>query len=48
VVTITGIADGAAWERLALRSQKGDLQPWMRELDHSRHEVTGKILLPVE
>jgi hypothetical protein len=48
VVTITGIADGAAWERLATRTQTGDLQPWMRELDNLRHEVTGKILLPVE
>ena len=48
VVTITGIADGAAWERLARRVQTGDLQPWMRELDDLRHDVTGKILLPVE
>ncbi len=48
VVTLTGIADGAAWERLARRAQRGDLAPWMRELDNLRHEVTGKILLPVE
>ena len=48
VVTITGIADGAAWERLARRAQIGDLQPWMRELDNLRHDVTGKILLPVD
>ena len=48
VVTITGITDGAAWERLARRAQTGDLQPWMRELDNLRHEVTGKIMLPVE
>ncbi len=48
VVTITGIADGAAWERLARRAQIGDLQPWMHELDNLRHEVRGKILLPVE
>ncbi len=47
VVTITGIADGAAWESLARRAQSGDLRPWMRELDTLRHEVTGKILLPV-
>ena len=46
VVTITGIADGAAWESLARRAQSGDLRPWMRELDTMRHEVTGKILLP--
>ena len=48
VVTITGIVDGAAWERLARRTQSGDLKPWMRELDHLRHDVTGKILLPVD
>ncbi|HEX3284056.1 MAG TPA: hypothetical protein VHT50_05195 [Mycobacterium sp.] len=48
VVTITGIADGAAWERLALRAQTGDLAPWMRELDSLRHDVTGKMLLPVD
>jgi len=48
VVTITGITDGSAWERLAHRVQSGDLQPWMRELDTMRHDVTGKILLPVE
>src|ERR1700739_3641707 len=34
VVPITGIADGAAWERLARRTQTGDLKPWMRELDN--------------
>ena len=48
VVTITGVTDGAAWESLALRSQNGDLTPWLRELDNLRHDVTGKILLPVE
>src|SRR5271166_1259998 len=47
VVTITGITDGAAWENLARRAQSGDLRPWMRELDNLRHEVTGKLLLPV-
>ena len=48
VVTITGITDGAAWESLARRVQTGDLQNWMRELDSLRHDVIGKILLPVE
>jgi hypothetical protein len=47
VVTITGIVDGAAWEELDRRTRTGDLKPWMRELDHLRHDVTGKILLPV-
>ena len=30
VVTVTAVRDGAAWERLALRVQQGDLQKWMR------------------
>ena len=47
VVTITAISDGAAWESLVQRAQTGDLRPWMRELDNLRHEVTGKLLLPV-
>ena len=47
VVTITAISDGAAWESLVHRAQTGDLRPWMRELDNLRHEVTGKLLLPV-
>src|SRR6201987_1275916 len=48
VVTVTAIADGAAWESLARRAQRGDLAPWMCELDNLLTEVTGKILLPVE
>jgi hypothetical protein len=48
VVTITGIADGSAWESLVDRTQSGDLRPWMRELDNMRHEATGKLLLPVK
>ncbi|SOJ55508.1 hypothetical protein MSIMFB_02993 [Mycobacterium simulans] len=47
VVTITAIRDGAAWERLALRVQKGDLQKWMRDLDELRHEVEAKLLVPL-
>lgn len=46
VVTITGIVDGA-WEDLAHRIQSGDLQKFMRELDELRHDVEGKLLLPV-
>jgi hypothetical protein len=46
VVTVTGIADGA-WEELARRIQSGDLQKFMRELDELRHDVEGKLLLPV-
>ena len=46
VVTVTGIADGA-WEDLARRIQSGDLQKFMRELDELRHDVEGKLMLPV-
>ncbi len=48
VITITAIRDGAAWERLARRIQGGDLQGWMREVDTLRHDVTGKLLLPLK
>jgi hypothetical protein len=47
VVTVTGIRDGAAWERLVKRIQSGDLQSYMHDLDTLRHDVEGKILLPV-
>ncbi len=47
VVTITAIKGGAAWERLARRVQKGDLQPWIRGLDELRHEVEAKLLVPL-
>src|SRR5689334_23853846 len=45
VVTVTAVRDGAAWERLALRIQQGDLQTWMRGLDELRHEVEAKLLV---
>ena len=47
VVTITGVRDAAAWERLGTRLQRGDLQDWVRGVDALRHDVTGKILIPV-
>jgi hypothetical protein len=48
VVTITALRDGAAYERLARRVQLGDLRSWSAEVDRARHEVHGKVLLPVE
>src|SRR5262245_11682763 len=48
VVTITGLRDGAAYERLATRVQQGDLRSWAADVDRFRHEVEGKILLPVD
>jgi len=47
VVTVTAVRDGSAWERLALRIQKGDLQKWMRDLDELRHDVEAKLLVPL-
>jgi len=47
VITVTAVRDGAAWERLTKRVQKGDLQKWMRNLDELRHEVDAKLLVPL-
>ena len=47
VVTVTAVRDGAAWERLALRVQTGDLRTWMRDLDDLRHDVEAKLLMPL-
>jgi hypothetical protein len=45
VVTVTAVRDGAAWERLARRIQRGDLRQWMRDLDALRHDVAAKLLV---
>ena len=47
VVTITALRDGAAWEDLARRVQRGDLQKWARRVDELRHDVRGKLLFGV-
>ena len=47
VVTVTAVRDGPAWERLAVRIQKGDLKQWVRELDELRHDVEAKLLVPL-
>ncbi len=47
-VSITGLRDGAAYERLARRVQNGDLRSWAADADRLRHEVKGKLLLPVD
>ena len=47
VVTVTAVRDGAAWERMALRVQKGDLRKWMRDVDELRHDVEAKLLVPL-
>ena len=47
VVTVTGVADAAAWGRLVDRIHRGDLQTWMRDLDLLRHDVTGTLQVPL-
>lgn len=47
VVTVTALADGAAWERHARRLEDGDLRSWARELDAMRHGSWSKLLAPV-
>jgi hypothetical protein len=48
VVTLTALRDGAAYERLATRVQRGDLRAWAADVDRYRHEVHGKVLLAVD
>jgi hypothetical protein len=48
VVTITALRDGGAYERLTQRVQRGNLRAWAADVDRFRHEVDGKILVPVE
>jgi hypothetical protein len=46
-VTITAINDGAAWEELARRVQRGDLSEWAHEADRLRYHVDAALLAPV-
>jgi hypothetical protein len=48
VVTLTALADGAAWERLARRVQHGDLRDWVREVDSCRHDVQARLLMALD
>lgn len=47
-VTITALADGSAWERLADRVANGDLRDWARAVDEHRHDVQGRLMMPLE
>jgi hypothetical protein len=47
VVTVTGVRDGAAWERLARRVQRSDLRQWIRDVDELRYDVDAKLLVPL-
>jgi hypothetical protein len=46
--SITAFANGDAYERVARRIQSGDLRSWAADADGMRHEVKGKLLLPVD
>jgi hypothetical protein len=46
--SITAFANGDAYERVARRIQSGDLRGWAADVDGMRHEVKGKLLLPVD
>lgn len=47
VITYTWLRDGAAWEKLVKRVDSGDLKSLTEKLDGFRHEVEGKLLIPV-
>ena len=47
VLTLTAVKDGAAWERLVTRMQRGDLAQHVADLDEMRHRVEQKTLIPV-
>ena len=46
-VTITALRDGNAYEKLACSVQDGPLRAWAAHADTLRHDVTGKIVLPL-
>jgi hypothetical protein len=43
-VTVTAVADGAAWAGLADRVARGDLRSWARRLDALQHESRGRVM----
>jgi hypothetical protein len=47
-VTVTAVADAAAWSRLADRVAEGDLRSWARDLDGLQHESVGRIMAALE
>lgn len=46
VVTMIGLADGTAWERLSRRLHGGDLADLARRTDELRHDVTARLMMP--
>lgn len=47
VVTVTAVADAAAYGRLVARVDGGDLAKLAERLDGLRHDVTAKLLVPL-
>ena len=47
-VTLTAVENGAAWENLVWRLQRGDLRALSHEFDQQRWDATGKVLAPAE
>jgi hypothetical protein len=47
LVTWTALRDGAAWDELAERVERGDLRAAAVRLDAWRHDVTAKLLVPL-
>ncbi|HET6949716.1 MAG TPA: hypothetical protein VFI47_05040 [Acidimicrobiales bacterium] len=47
VVTVTAVRDGDAYQRLAERLRGSDLLDWSRAVGEMRHDVVGKMLVPV-
>ena len=48
MITLTAVAGGGAWERLVNRMRTGDLRDWVAKVDTMRHDVTSKVLMPVD
>ena len=46
VVTVTAVADGAAWGNVAQQVQTGALRDVAQHLDQLRHTVTGRVFQP--
>ncbi len=47
VITLTALRDASAWGALARRIDGGDLGGLAERLDALRHDVTGKLLVPL-
>ncbi len=47
-VTLTAVRNGAAWEDLVWRLQRGDLRATARKFDQLRWDVTAKAVVPAE